>query len=325
MATSRFQGRARWETLGAVILTLAAGGAGYAHAQGESARSEAPPTSPTSRADEVQMSMPGMQMGPAAETRPSAASRPPDHVPITITPRVQQGIGVTIGRAHLAPLEMTIRTVGIVRPNETKVANIYVKTDGWVEKLFVSYTGQTVRAGDPLLTIYSPEFLVAQQEYLTALRAPKESMPTAPGQPSLIESSRRQLEFWDVPSPEIEELKRRGTPMKTLTLRCSIGGTVLEKNTFEGQRVSVRDKLYVVADLSTVWVQGKIYEYELPHVEVGQPARSSSSTRWWMSARGRSECGSSCPTRTDCSSPACSATSRSLTRCARVWWSGRPR
>jgi Cu(I)/Ag(I) efflux system membrane fusion protein len=158
---------------------------------------------------------------------------------------------------------MSVRTVGIVETDETKVAHIHLKTEGWVEKVFVGYTGQKVKKGDPLLAIYSPQFLTTQQEFLNALQGK---------QPALVELARRRLELWDVPADEIKELESHGKPSTFLTLRSPLEGTVLVKNTFAGQYVTLEKELYVLADLSTVWVQAKVYEYELPHVEKDQPA-----------------------------------------------------
>jgi Cu(I)/Ag(I) efflux system membrane fusion protein len=221
----------------------------------------------------MDMSMPGMEMpGMKAPQSPSAgaasAAGLADHAAITLAPTVQQRIGVMVGRVERSPLEMTIRTVGIVRPNETKVAHIHLKTEGWVRQLFVSFTGQRVAAGDPLLSIYSPTFLTTQQEYLSALRAAKLS-PAADSR--LADAARGRLELFDVAREEIETLEETGKAATTLTLRSPITGTVLEKKAFAGQYVTPQDELYMVADLSSVWVQAKVYEYELPHIQIGMP------------------------------------------------------
>jgi Cu(I)/Ag(I) efflux system membrane fusion protein len=164
---------------------------------------------------------------------------------------------------------MRIRTVGIVRPNETKVTHIHLKTEGWVQKLFVSFTGQNVKAGDPLLSIYSPAFFAAQREFLVALRAAQTT--PSPDQQMVVDAARTRLELWDVPPTEIESLEKTGKVLKDLILRTPMSGTVLEKKAFEGQYVAPQDELYLVADLATVWVQAKVYEYELPHVALNMP------------------------------------------------------
>lgn len=225
----------------------------HAHAQSKSA-----PPEP----------MPGMDM-------PGTA--PPGYAEVNLSPEVQQRIGVTLGRVERTPLNMTIRTVGIVQPDETRVAHIHVKTEGWVERLYVSYTGQRVRAGQPLLSIYSPAFFAAQREFLSALQAAK-SGPEPGDQRSVVEVARRRLELWDVPEDEIDALEKTGKPHKSLTLRSPISGIVLAKQVFAGQYVGPQSDLYTVADLSTVWLQAKVFQYELPHVAIGMPASVSSSS-----------------------------------------------
>ncbi len=164
---------------------------------------------------------------------------------------------------------MSVDALGIVEPDETRVARISIKTDGWVDRLFVNYVGQSVRKGDPLLSIYSPQFLSTQQELLNSLRAEK---TTGGGERTLSEAARRRLELWDVPQEEIDQLVQTGRPQKDLILKSPIDGTVLQKDVFERQYVTPDKQLYVIGDLSTVWVQAEVYEYEIPHVELGQPA-----------------------------------------------------
>jgi Cu(I)/Ag(I) efflux system membrane fusion protein len=211
----------------------------------------------------MDMNMPGMNMGSMDAGQSSASSGVPGHAEVMISPELQQRIGITIGRVQKAPLRMSVRTVGIVRPDETKVARVHIKTEGWVEKLFVNYTGQKLRKGDSLLGIYSPDFVSTQRDYLNARQG---------GRESLAEDALARLEFWDVPAEALEELRRTGKAQRILTLQSPLSGTVLEKNVLEKEYVNQQKELYVLADLSTVWVQAKVYEYELPHVEIGQPA-----------------------------------------------------
>jgi Cu(I)/Ag(I) efflux system membrane fusion protein len=218
--------------------------------------------------------MPGMQMPKQADT-PADKSKPPGYAELTVAQEVQQRIGVTLGSVEETPLTMTIRAVGIVRPDETKVAHIHLKTEGWVEKLFVSFTGQEVKAGDPMLSIYSPAFFTAQRELVSALRSTKSNLEGMGDQQVVLEAARRRLELWDVPADAIKALETTGKPSTSLILRSPISGTVLEKKAFQGQYIMTPNELYVVADLSTVWMQAKVFEYELPHIEVGMPATVS--------------------------------------------------
>ncbi len=216
------------------------------------------------------MAMPEMEKSKPAGNSVTPSPSPPGFTEVNIAQEVQQRIGVTLGKATQTPLTMVIRTVGIVRPDETKLAHIHLKTEGWVEKLFVSFTGQEVKAGDPMLSIYSPAFFAAQRELLSALRSAKSNVEGM-DQQVVLEAARRRLELWDVPADAIKALETTGKSTTSLILRSPISGTVLEKKAFQGQYTMPQNELYVVADLSTVWVQGKVFEYELPHVEIGMP------------------------------------------------------
>ena len=199
----------------------------------------------------------------------------PEHATVMIPGELQQRIGVRIGRVEKGPLNMSVEAVGIVRPDQTRIARVNIKTEGWVDRLFVNYVGQAVRKGDPLLSIYSPQFVSTQQELLTALRMGQivgQGQVVPQGMPSLAEAARRRLELWDVPDSEIDQLQKTGSAQKDLVLRSPIAGTVLEQDVYEKQYVTPEKQLYVIGDLSTVWVQAQVYEYEIPHVELGRPA-----------------------------------------------------
>lgn len=196
---------------------------------------------------------------------------------IMVDPVKQQLIGLRIAEATYRPMEKTIRTVGRVEYDERKVKQINTKIDGWIEHLYVDFTGQLVKKGDPLFTIYSPELVSTQEEYLLALQAKKQigsspfSRVAAAGN-SLLEAVRRRLLLWDITQEQIDELERSEKPTKTLTLVSPIDGFVIDKMALEGMRVEPSMVLYKIANLSTVWVYADIYEYELPLVKVGQQA-----------------------------------------------------
>jgi membrane fusion protein, copper/silver efflux system len=193
----------------------------------------------------------------------------PEHAQVMIPGELQQRIGVRIGSVEKGPLDMTVEAMGIVRPDQTRIARVNIKTEGWIDKLFVNFVGQTVGKGDPLLSIYSPQFVSTQQELITALRADR---TLGGNQPSLVEAARRRLELWDVPAAEIDQMEKSGKVQTDLVLRSPIAGTVLEQNVYEKQYVTPEKVLYVIGDLSVVWVQAQVYEYEIPHVEIGRPA-----------------------------------------------------
>lgn len=189
----------------------------------------------------------------------------------------QQLIGVKFGTVEMKPLKKVIRTVGRVDYDEKRIVTVSPKIGGWIEELFVDFTGRYVRQGEPLLTIYSPELVSSQEEYLLALRA-KKNLVKSPfpevvgsGQ-SLAESAKRRLKLWDITDDQIRILETTGRPKKTLTLYSPFSGFVLEKMAFNGMNVSPGMALYKLADLSVVWVYADIYEYELPLIRLGQQA-----------------------------------------------------
>ncbi|MCH8342858.1 MAG: efflux RND transporter periplasmic adaptor subunit [Planctomycetes bacterium] len=196
---------------------------------------------------------------------------------IAIDPVVVQNIGVRIEPVTRGPLVRTIRTVGSVDYDETGVRDVNIKVSGWIEKLYVDYLGQEVEAGQPLFEIYSPDLYAAQQEYLLAYdnqdRIGAEFLPdAAAGARDLLEAARIKLEYFDVTPQQIEALQRSGKPAKTMTIVSPHRGVVIAKHANEGMRVDPGMQVYRIADLSTVWIMVSLYEYQLPFVEVGQPA-----------------------------------------------------
>jgi Cu(I)/Ag(I) efflux system membrane fusion protein len=218
------------------------------------------------------MDMQGMEMGNAKKMEPKEKSDVEGYAPIMIAPDIQQRIGVTVDAVKKEPLRMSVNTVGIVHPNETKTARIHLRANGWVEKLFVNFTGQQVEKGAPLLSIYSPDFLSAQDEYLIARRSQNVQ---AAGTPSLARAALEKLKLLGISDDEIRKLEETGEAQVNLTLRSPITGTVLKKDVLEGDYITPERELYAVSDLSTVWVQAKAYQYELPHIELGMPAHVS--------------------------------------------------
>ena len=196
---------------------------------------------------------------------------------VNVSPEKQQLVGIRIAVAEIRPLVKKIRTVGIVTYDETKVAQVFSKVDGWVEKLFVNYTGKLVEKGQPLFTFYSPELVSTQEEYLLALRA-KETLGSSSlkeismGSASLLAAARRRLALWDISEEQIEELEKSGEPKRTLTFFSPMSGFVTKKDAFQGMKVMPDKELYTIVDLSTVWVNADIYEFELAQIHMGQRA-----------------------------------------------------
>lgn len=196
---------------------------------------------------------------------------------VMISPDKQQLVGVRTAMVERRPMSRTVRTVGTITYDETKLTRLHSKSEGWVEKLYVNYTGKLVEKGQPLFTIYSPDLLATQQEYLLAVKAQERlaasSIPEVrSGATSLVEASKKRLALWDISEKQIRDLGERGEPQRTLTLYAPHSGFVIKKDIFEGMRVMPDRELYAIADLSTVWVNVDIYESEIPFVKVGQPA-----------------------------------------------------
>jgi Cu(I)/Ag(I) efflux system membrane fusion protein len=196
---------------------------------------------------------------------------------VQISPERQQLIGVKIGTVEMKPLEKVIRTVGRVDYDEKRLVTVSPKIGGWIEDLYVDFTGKYVRQGEPLLTIYSPELVSTQEVYLIALRSKKDlaksSFPEIAGSGnSLAESAKRRLKLWDISDEQIKALEESGQSKKTLTLFSPFSGFVLEKSAYKGMNVMPGTTLFKLADLSFVWLIADIYEYELPFIRLGQQA-----------------------------------------------------
>jgi membrane fusion protein, copper/silver efflux system len=195
----------------------------------------------------------------------------------TVSPERQQLVGIRTAAAEIRPMVKKIRTVGIVAVDETRVVQVFSKIDGWIETLLVNYTGKLVQQGQALFTLYSPDLVSTQEEYLLALKA-KQVLGSSSikeigeGADSLVEAAHRRLTLWDISEAQIQELQRTGKLSRTLSFYAPISGFVLKKDAFQGMRVMPDRELYTLADLSTVWVIADIYEYELADIRIGQRA-----------------------------------------------------
>jgi RND family efflux transporter MFP subunit len=209
----------------------------------------------------------GMDMVPVYEGESDAKG-------IKIDPVTVQNIGVKVEDVVKRKLNKTIRAVGKVDYDERRLYSVNTKIMGWVEKLYVDYTGRLIHKGEPLMELYSPELVSTQEEYLQALRYQKKLQESSleearRGSDELIQSARRRLQYWDIPESEIKALEERGTPNKTMTIYSPVDGIVTEKMVRKGQNIMAGMELYKIADLSTVWVLAEVYQYELPWVKVG--------------------------------------------------------
>ncbi len=196
---------------------------------------------------------------------------------VTIDEKGIRLAGIQTAEAVKQKMEGDIRAVGLVKPDETRVRHVHTKNTGWIEKLYVNTTGQLVRAGQPLLTIYSPQLLGSQEEFLRARenagRFANSSIPEVQkGGEDLLKAARRRLELFDVPESLIKEIERTGLPKRTVTLLAPVSGFVTAKGVYEGQQVEPGMELFTITDLSKVWIEADFYEFEAHLIRLGQKA-----------------------------------------------------
>jgi membrane fusion protein, copper/silver efflux system len=220
-------------------------------------------------------------MNHASAAASSAPAAPAGVVPrgdVTIEPQRQQLIGVRLAAATREPMAAVVRTTGVVRYDETRQADVNVKLDGWIRDLYVDYTGQLVQKGQPLFSLYSPDLLVAQNEYLLALKTRdqlKESVIADAREYAgrVVEAARQRLASWDLPPEDIASIEQARQPKDAVTFRSPASGYVLEKQVVRGMHITPGQSLYKIADLSVVWVEADLYEKEVGQVRVGQRAK----------------------------------------------------
>jgi len=227
-------------------------------------------TSPVPRKDEMGMDYVPVHADETQGTTPVAGL-----ATVSIDAARQQLIGLRTAPVERGPVAGSWRTVGRVEVDPTRVRQVNIKVEGYVERMFVDFVGRPVRRGEPLFSVYSPTVLAAENEYVLALRT-RDRLREA-GSPeddgsTLVEASRRRLELWDVPASEVRRLERTRTPSRTLTFVSPIAGTVTAKNVVQGARLNVGDTPYEITALDMVWVMADAYESDLAKLRVGAPA-----------------------------------------------------
>jgi len=196
---------------------------------------------------------------------------------VRIDPITIQNMGVRLGRVQKKNLTKSIRAFGNITYDETRLYAVNTKFDGWIEKLHVDFVGDHVTKGQPLFDIYSPELFSAQQEYLLALQqrdtiSPNASKSVRRGAERLLNASRKRLAYWDLTPDQIDKIEQTGEIRKTLTVFSPSDGVVVKKAAFKGHHVKSGVHQYEIADLSHVWVDVEVYEYEFPWIKKGMPA-----------------------------------------------------
>lgn len=232
------------------------------------------PMNPTYIRNEPGKSPMGMELVPVYEEE--GEEKEPAST-IRIDPVTMQNMGVRLGRVERKRLVKHIRTVGNITYDETRIYMVNTKFSGWIEKLYVDFVGEKVKKGQPLFDIYSPELVTAQEEFLLALDQYRGfadvAYPTIKEvSRRLLEASRTRLHYWDLTDQQIKELEESGKVRKAITIYSPASGVVIKKAAFAGHYLKMGEHQYEIADLSTIWVDVDIYEYELPWVYQGMPA-----------------------------------------------------
>jgi Cu(I)/Ag(I) efflux system membrane fusion protein len=186
---------------------------------------------------------------------------------IEIAPERQQLIGVVFAKVERRPLSLTLRASGRVEVDETQVHDVVLKYDAYVEKLLVDQTGQHVKAGQPLLVLYSPDLLSSERDYLVAAKS-----GSLPGSEQLVRAAEERLKLWGLSSAQIAELRKRGTAEPRVTIRSPADGTVLEKNVVAGTKAMTGNALYRIGNLGRIWVLADLFESDAPYLRPGLPA-----------------------------------------------------
>ncbi|MBF0538274.1 MAG: efflux RND transporter periplasmic adaptor subunit [Nitrospirae bacterium] len=220
---------------------------------------------------------------------------------VEVTDDKRQLIGVRTVEVAVKPFQRTIRTVGRIEYDERRLSTVNTKMDGWIERLYVDYTGRYVNKGEAMVDIYSPELVATQREFINLVRwangagiEPGVADPRTGNKSTsvysepdmansytdmlkqdalvILDAARQRLRLWDITDAQIDEIEKTGKVIRTLTIYCPVSGYVVEKKAVSGMRVMAGEKLFDVVDLSSVWVMADVYEYELPLIKVGQGA-----------------------------------------------------
>ena len=205
---------------------------------------------------------------------PTVSATTPPRADVPLDLRRRQLIGVRTVAVTRASAPATIRTLGVVRAAETRLTDVNVKVEGWIRELHVDYTGQPVAKGQTLFSLYSPDLLATEREYVLAVQSRDElrrSMvpEAAPRSESLVAAARQKLQLWDLSADQIATLEQTLTPEATVSFRSPVAGFVLEKNAVTGMHVTPGQTLYRLGDLNVVWIEADAYEHDLSAIRIG--------------------------------------------------------
>lgn len=235
------------------------------------------PMDPTVRSATPTKDSMGMDFVPVYADELAGAGSVSGRATVRLSEQRRRVLGLRSEPARTVSLRHSIRTVGRVAADERRLHHVHTKFEGYVEKLYVDFVGKLVKKGEPLASIYSPELVATQEEYLLAKRA-EQRLATA-GIPSVAQgghdlavAARRRLLLWDIRPADIDRLESTGESRRTLELYSEVDGYVVEKMALQGMRVTSADTLFSIADLSHLWVLADVYEADLPSVRLGMRA-----------------------------------------------------
>lgn len=260
---SQMSARSRRLAVAGVVTLLVIAAIGILVSRNRRDRQSSVSSTPSARGMEGMAGMAGMSVTEAGSMQ-------------LTTEQIQQ-FGITFGMAQIRPLTVETRTTGVVTFDETRIVQVAPKVSGFAEHLYVNYTGQPVRRGQPLLEIYSPELVAAQQELLLAGQLQRDigrsAVPGVPGNSTdLVTAAKRRLQLWDISEGQINQILRTGQVRRTLTLFSPNSGVVVEKKVLQGQSIMSGEMLYTIADLSDVWVDVQLREADAASVAPGSAA-----------------------------------------------------
>ncbi|MGC1107774.1 MAG: efflux RND transporter periplasmic adaptor subunit [Candidatus Acidiferrales bacterium] len=232
---------------------------------------------PASEAESQNAASPAPQISTSGSSSSAPVSMETPLVPVQVSAQRLQSIGVKTGEVQRKVVEDEIRTTGNVAVDETKLAYVQVRFSGYIDKVFANATYQYVRKGQPLFTIYSPDLVATEREYLVAKQDQQQTAQStvpgvASGAASLLDATAQRLTQWGVPQREIARLESTSKVQQELEVDSPVSGFITERNALPSVAVQPEMRLYTIADLSTVWVQAQVFQNDLGRIKIGDPA-----------------------------------------------------
>src|SRR5579875_3576037 len=254
-----------------IVAILLAAGLGFVGWRSYGRRSKAAESQP--------MSAPSSASGVGNGQEQSAPAAPVETplAPVQLSPQRLQSIGVKTGIVEIKPVYNEIRTVGNVDVDEQLLSYIQLRFAGWIQQVFANYTYQYIRKGEPLFTIYSPDLVTTEQEYLIAKQNKNRlAASTVPGVASravsLLDAAGERLKQWNIPEREIARLDKTGQMHNELEIDSPVSGFITQRNALPQMYAQPETRLYTIADLSTVWVYANVFQNDISQIKIGDPA-----------------------------------------------------